>query len=183
MQIVRPTREHLASYIDALQGGWSPNNLRSSAAQEELAQIETDAERFLATRDFRHNVGEPVELPDGSRVQRLPGFVLWLWDGAFCGWISLRWQPGTTALPAHVLGHIGYGVVPGKRGRGYATDALRQMLEYARVEGLPFVELTTDPDNLASQRVIEKNGGVLVEHFTKVAAHGGGPSIRWRIDL
>jgi predicted acetyltransferase len=183
MDLVWPAREHLASYIDALQGGWSPNNLRPGGAQEDLAQIETDAERFLATRDFRRNVGEPVVLPDRSRVQRLPGFVLWLWDGAFCGWISLRWQPGTTALPPHVLGHIGYGVVPSKRGRGYATDALRQMLEYARVEGLPFVDLTTDPDNLASQRVIEKNGGVLVEHFTKVAAYGGGPSIRWRIVL
>ena len=33
--------------------------------------------------------------------------------------------------------------------------------------GLPYVEITTDPDNIASQRVIEANGGISVEHFIK----------------
>ena len=33
------------------------------------------------------------------------------------------------------------------------------MLGEARAVGLPFVEITTDPDNIASQRVITANGG------------------------
>jgi predicted acetyltransferase len=40
-----------------------------------------------------------------------------MWDGDFAGAINLRWQPGTAELPPHCLGHIGYGVVPWKRGR------------------------------------------------------------------
>jgi len=48
---------------------------------------------------------------------------------------------------------------------------------------LPFVELTTDSDNVASQRVILQNGGHLVERFTKPATHGGGPGLRFRIQL
>jgi predicted acetyltransferase len=45
------------------------------------------------------------------------------------------------------------------------------------------VELTTDIDNVASQRVIQANGGRLVERFQKPAYYGGGDSLRYRIDL
>ena len=61
---------------------------------------------------------------DGTTVPRLPGYLKWMWDGEFCGVIGFRWQPGTEALPPTCLGHIGYAVVPWKRGRGYATAAL-----------------------------------------------------------
>jgi len=50
-------------------------------------------------------------------------------------------------------------------------------------EGLPHVDITTDADNLASQRVIEVNGGKLVERFYKPAAYGGAESLRFRILL
>ena len=122
-------------------------------------------------------------LADGSTVTRIPGYRYWLWDGEFCGQISFRWQPGTTDLPPTCLGHIGYSVVPWKRRRGYATEALRQLLSIVRQEGLPFVELTTDIDNVASQRVIEANGGVLFERFAKPACYGGTPALRYRIAL
>jgi hypothetical protein len=36
---------------------------------------------------------------------------------------------------------------------------------------------------VASQRTIEKNGGVLVERFTKPAGFGGGPGLRYLISL
>src|SRR5262249_2101957 len=101
----------------------------------------------------------------------------------FCGSIGFRWQRGTTALPPHCLGHIGYSVVPWKRGRGYATRALRLLLPDAKAEGLEYVELTTDPDNVASQRVITANGGLLVERFTKPAQYGDAEGLRYRIDL
>jgi predicted acetyltransferase len=106
-----------------------------------------------------------------------------MWDGAFCGQIGFRWQPGTSALPSYVLGHIGYAVVPWKRRNGFATRALGLMLAEARKEGLPWVELTTDPDNAASQRVITRNGGVFIERFTADAAYGDKEELRWRILL
>src|SRR6185369_15356057 len=112
-----------------------------------------------------------------------PGYRRWIWDGEFCGSVGFRWQPRTTELPPHVLGHVGYNVVPWKRRRGYATRALGMLLHDIRASGLPFVELTTNPDNIASQRVIEANGGELVERFNKIAAHGGGEALRWRIHL
>lgn len=60
-------------------------------------------------------------------------------------------------------GHIGYDTVPSFRGRGVATSMLRQALPVARALGLTEVLLTCDDTNASSIRVIEKNGGALLE--------------------
>ena len=173
LQLVRPTVAFLPSYVAALKRGWSPDNVKGAAAAiEELAEIDKDAQIFVDRLTDRQAKGPPIELPDGSSVKRLPGFRLWMWDGEFSGSIGLRWQPGTSSLPAHVLGHIGYGVVPWKIGRGYAKLALKLMLQYARDEGLAYVEITMDPENVGSKKVVETNGGILVEHFRYPIQYG-----------
>jgi predicted acetyltransferase len=184
LRLVVPSRRHLAGYVAALERGWSADNVRGeAAAREELQKIAADAKAFLAGLDDRDARGGPVLRPDGSTAARLPGFRRWLWDGEFCGAIALRWQRGTEDLPPHCLGHIGYAVVPWKRDRGYATMALRQLLPQARAEGLRYVEITTDPGNIASRRVIERNGGVLAGRFVKPPQFGSKPGLRYRIAL
>ncbi|PPD23885.1 MAG: GNAT family N-acetyltransferase [Methylobacter sp.] len=183
MRLVRPTLQHLPSYIDALERGWSPNTTRSAEGLEELTRIRADAQAFIEGLEDREAKGPPITLPDGTSISRLPGFHRWLWDDEFGGMIGFRWQPGTTELPPHCLGHIGYSVVPWKQCLGYATAALAQLLPEAKAIGLPFVEITTDPDNIASQRVILANGGVLIERFIKPPQFGSRPGLRYRIDL
>jgi len=183
-QLVMPSLARLPAYAAALVRGWSPDNIRpEEIRREQLAAITADATDFLARLDDRAARDTPVRLPDGSEIPRLPGIRRWIWKAGFCGSIGFRWQPGTAALPPHVLGHIGYAVVPWKQGRGHAKRALALMLPEARAVGLPYVELTTSPDNLASQRVILACGGVLVERFRKPAAYGGGEALRFRIAL
>ena len=184
VELVTPTLDRLPHYLDALQRGWSPDSVRGRvAAEEQLAAIETDAAGFVGRQTDPEAKGPPVTLPDGSKVACLPGRQFWIWDGEFCGVLGFRWQTGTAELPARVLGHIGYTVVPWKRQRGCATQAVRAVLPHARAMGLPWVEITTDPHNLASQKVIAANGGVLIETFTKPAAFGGAPGLRYRIPL
>lgn len=183
MILVRPGSEYLDGYVAALRRGWSPDNLRPQAAQEQLVEIERSAGAFLNGLDDPEGNGPPIELPDGSLVPRLPGTHRWMWDGEFCGSIGFRWAPGTAELPPTCYGHIGYAVVPWKRNRGYATSAVAQILPLAREQGLPYVYVTTVPDNAASQRVILANGGVLVDRFQQLAVHGGGDALRFRIDL
>ena len=185
MELVVPSLNRLDQCAAALRrGGYFPDNSRGEvSAHDELAKIEADPQAFIAALDDREAKGPLVTLPDGSKVSRLPGYQRWMWDGEFCGRIGFRWQRGTPELPVYTLGHIGYTVVPWKRGRGYATRALTLLLPEVRKEGLPYVELTTDTDNLPSQKVITANGGTLVERFTKTERHGGGEALRWRIVL
>ena len=67
-------------------------------------------------------------------------------------------------------GRIGYWVAAPARGRGVCTRALRLLSRWAFDEfELQRLDLVTDPDNLASQRVAEKAGfrreGVLRAHL------------------
>ena len=167
MELVWPAEQYVRSYIEALKRGWSPNEHRPEASDEELTQIGNDSAAFIALQVDREAKGPPVILPDGSVVARLPGYRQWMWDGEFAGSIAFRWQPGTPELPAYCLGHIGFAVVPWKRRQGYATLALASLLKTVRAEELPYVELTADVTNIASQHVITANGGQLVERLDR----------------
>jgi predicted acetyltransferase len=178
LHLLEPNLEGLSAYTEALARGWSPNNIRD-VSREQLDAIGADRQRFVA--ELLSQAGT-VRLPDGSEIPKLPNRVRWLWDGEFAGHIGLRWQAGTDALPDYVLGHIGFAVVPWKRRRGYATEALAQMLPVAREVGLKQVQITTDTNNLASQRVIEANGGRLVGESIN-PRFGTEPKLRYVIDL
>ena len=176
-------------YRAALQRGWSADNLRgAAAAREELERIATDATGFLARMDDPGRARRAGGLARRVNRARVPSLRRWMWlpgsdGGHFAGSIGLRWTKDGAPLPPHVLGHIGYAVVPWQQRRGHATRALALMLPLARERGLTHVEITTDPDNARSQKVILANGGVLVETFDKGAAYGHAPGLRYRIEL
>ena len=56
---------------------------------------------------------------------------------------------------------IGYGILPSYEGNGYMTEAVQGMTRWAFAQqDVDFVEAETDPDNRASQRILEKCGFV-----------------------
>ena len=171
LSLVTPSLEKLPSYRRAQERGWDWD--------DEAQEFSDDREFIRALTDPRP--GTLITLPDGSQVPRIPGYKKWIWDGEFSGSIGIRWQPGTTELPPHCLGHIGYAVVPWKQGMGYATGALFLMVQEARSLQMEYVELTTDRDNHASIKVIEKNGGRFIEEFIKPQSSGAKPGCRFRI--
>jgi ribosomal-protein-alanine N-acetyltransferase len=68
---------------------------------------------------------------------------------------------------------IGYSVVPGRRKRGYATEAARAVVEWALDQPAVSVVLAgCDADNVASIRILETIG------FVRTGETGG--QIRWR---
>lgn len=58
-------------------------------------------------------------------------------------------------------GHIGYSIRPNERRKGYGTLMLKLALAKARKLGIDRALVTCDKGNIASARVIQKNGGVL----------------------
>lgn len=178
----KPSIEQMPEFIAALKTGWSPSNTRPELAQELVESIGRDPNSYLMLSDDVRGEGPPVTLPDGSQVDRLPGIVRWIWRDGFCGVISLRWQIGTMDLPPTCLGHVGYTVVPWRRRKGLATEALRELIPLARGLGLPYVELTVDADNHGSQRVIEKSGGQRLGNVAKPHVYDADETWLYRIE-
>ncbi len=57
-------------------------------------------------------------------------------------------------------GHIGLGIRPSDRCKGYATVMLALALEKTKIMGMDKVLITCNKDNIASEKTIIKNGGV-----------------------
>jgi predicted acetyltransferase len=62
-------------------------------------------------------------------------------------------------------GHIGYGVRPSERNKGYATQMLLLALDFSRHLGLDKVMLACEKYNEASRKTIVNCGGVLEREF------------------
>ncbi len=104
---------------------------------------DTDARQFLARAAEWWEAGTKAVFV----IQKCPG-------GDQLGLVELRPEPNDLAL-----GVIGYWLSPEARGRGAATIAVQLVLRWAFHElGIQRVELTTDPENVASQRVAGRAG-------------------------
>ena len=96
---------------------------------------------------------------DGWKV---PSTTYWLYaDGVPVGFGKLR-HCLTDALQK-VGGHIGYGIAPQYRGKGYGKELLRLLIGKAYDIGIARVLVTIRLDNKASQAVALANGGVITE--------------------
>ncbi|MCU6713020.1 GNAT family N-acetyltransferase [Paenibacillus sp. J5C_2022] len=80
-------------------------------------------------------------------------------DTSIVGVVNIRHRLNKYLL--EIGGHIGYGIRPSERRKGYATEMLRLSLLKAGELGLTNVLVTCDKDNLGSAKTIKNNGGVL----------------------
>jgi RimJ/RimL family protein N-acetyltransferase len=90
----------------------------------------------------------------------VPQTVLWWAAGhEYLGRLNIRHELSEWLLRGG--GNIGYEVRPGTRRQGHATAMLAAALPLAAALGIDPVRLDCEVDNVASRRVIEKNGGRL----------------------
>jgi predicted acetyltransferase len=174
MQLVEASGEYKDSFLAAAEeyraeGGTSWRHQTYLEALEHPECFEEFVERVRS-----HSRGE--NLQQGY----VPQSDYWLVDdGEFIGGVGIRHR-----LSEHLLavgGHIGYDIRPSRRRQGYGTKILELALPKARQLGLARVLVTCDVTNLASRRIIEKNGGVLENQVPNPET--GIDKLRFWIDL
>ncbi len=77
-------------------------------------------------------------------------------------------------------GHIGDGIRPSERRKGYATKMIALALDECKKLGIPRVLMVCNKDNIGSVKSILNNGGVLENEFTD---EDGNVEQRYWIDL
>lgn len=118
----------------------------------------TDPAAFAAY--VRRVLGERTQA--GVRAGFVPMTTLWWADGdRFLGRLAVRHR--LTPELERFGGHIGYDVRPGARRLGHATAMLAAALPIARRLGVDPALVMCDRPNAASRRVIEANGGRLLD--------------------
>ena len=114
-----------------------------------------------------------IDLPP-DRVQS--AFLAATVDGVLVGRVSVRFALNDWL--ARQGGHIGYGVVPAFRRKGYATEILHRAIEVAHAESVAPLLIVCDESNVGSATVIERCGGIFEGPAT---AEDGTPIRRYWI--
>ncbi|MGX7167974.1 GNAT family N-acetyltransferase [Facklamia hominis] len=97
---------------------------------------------------------------------RVPDSVFFLLDeerDRLLGAVNIRHSLNDWFLKE--AGHIGDGIRPSERRKGYATEMVRLALIECKKLGIERVLMVCDKDNIGSAKSIIKNGGVLENEF------------------
>lgn len=146
VHLIEPEEKYLKSYAEAVEE-YSVHQVGDYAF--------TDPAQTNVLEKFR-SYKSGTNLKPG----RVAASYYWLVEEErFIGEIVIR--PKLNDALERYGGHIGYGVRYSCQNRGFGTRMLRLALDRAREMGLTRVLITCDDENIASARVIEKNGGLL----------------------
>ena len=142
-------------------------------------------DRVLEGWSFEQALDRCLNMADADyarRAERCPGRTFLLiraGDGRLVGTINIRWDLTDEML--RFAGHIGYGIRPSERRKGYNRINLYLGLKEARKLGLDRVMLGCSVSNTASDRTIRALGGILERCETD--PEDGEPTNVYRIDV
>jgi predicted acetyltransferase len=139
------------------------NGFRSTISEFRTMGEESVAATFSCCGDdfykylkYLSNAEKGLNLPKGF----VPFTTFWLVreSNHILGFCHLRHYLNTSLSTEG--GHIGYAIRPSERRKGYGTQQLHLLLAECRKLNYEQVLITCDFDNIASQKIIEKNGGI-----------------------
>lgn len=106
-----------------------------------------------------------IKEPTDGKVPDSVFFLLDIDNNRLLGAINIRHYLNDYLLK--YAGHIGDGIRPSERNKGYATMMIKLALVECKKLGIDKVLMVCDKDNIASAKTIIKNGGILENEFTK----------------
>lgn len=152
-RLILPRPDYLESYLEGCRE-YKENNIRTYALH--------DPDTFEKWKNTIFETFARNRAGEGLPIGYVPCTVFWLVeDGKWLGLSSLRHM--LTPALTRFGGHIGYAVRRSEWGKGYGTQILRFTLPEAEKLGILSARVTCDDTNIGSRRVIEKNGGLLLD--------------------
>jgi predicted acetyltransferase len=145
--------------------------------------ILADPEDYL--RKITDTSERAVQMPDGSKFAISDHELFWITDGSrFIGTVSFRYA-GDKELIELIGGHVGMAIRPSLLNRGYGVKAAEAAWHIVRQKmqerGIRSLIATCSPSNRSSKRLIEHNGGQLIDQSENI--HGFGPNLTFQINL
>ena len=120
------------------------------------------------------------EMADRVPEEWVPSSTYWLVTDSqkVVGVVNIRHSLTRTLYETG--GHIGYGIRPSERRKGYASQLLALSLHKAKELGIPKALLVCDENNVGSEKTIHKNGGI---QDTSFVDKNGNEILRFWIQL
>ncbi|MGG4129445.1 GNAT family N-acetyltransferase [Paenibacillus illinoisensis] len=157
VRLVRPSiaykEAYMAFYQDWLQSG-------ELMVPWVIAKDPSDFEGMIASL---HRSEQGIDIPEGW----VKDSTYWLVTetGKMVGAVNIRHE--LTDKLFNSGGHIGYGIRPDERQNHYGSQILELSLVKARELGITKVLVVCDAHNIASKKVILRNGGVQDQHYVE----------------
>lgn len=145
VRLIDPSQDYLDSYMEAYD----------EYVAHGVHTYKFDDARAYDIFQKYHNFRSEMNL----KPDRVGADYYWLVDVEkryFIGEITIRHR--LNEFLRRRGGHIGYGIRDSEWNKGYGSMMLKLALEKAKMLGLTKVLITCNDDNLASARVLEKNG-------------------------
>ena len=173
IKLVKASEEYKTQIIEMIDEWRTYNETNEGANTSPWAIFRNDChdfEKYLAELESKE-----------ERDGRVPDSVFFCLDterNILVGAVNIRHYLNESLL--FTGGHIGDGIRPSERRKGYATEMIALALDECRELGIDKVLMTCDKDNIGSRRSIEKNGGVFEN---EVIDEEGKPELRYWITL
>ena len=172
LRLLHPNPKYIRSVFKAHHEQYQHGEITKEIWDETKSEIK-DPVSFVKTI---RNKSKDKGLAPGQ----LPFTRYWLIDGdEYIG--TLRLSKNISQEMKYNEGNMGYQIRPSKRKKGYGSEVLRLGLLKAKKIGLKQVYLNCSVDNTASQKIIKKNRGRLINN--KKQNTRDASSLHYVIDL
>ena len=153
IELVKLSLRYKAQFFDMMEE-WTKDIAERNTNRSLRALFRNDF------HDFDYYL-EHLEIKTKTADGRVPNTVLFCLDtdkNIFVGAVDIRHSLNAGLL--RTGGHIGDGIRPSQRRKGYATAMIALALKECKKLGIERVLMTCDKTNIASAKSILKNGGV-----------------------